>query len=282
MEKFLAGTNAPALDEDWALVLRGKFDKQVISAGTRGFLYGSSVNEGAPVSKYNLLYSELSNTSITHMGYSNLRNSRLINVKGTVYQATLPIEGCYLKNVEINASNGATLIFRNCTFENSSIVSGYWIQPLKIKFINCVIKNTDKPILRTASYSVGDIEFENCLIETGKSPAIFLYDLRAQATDNQPGTIRFNKCNLINSDGYFVGMDNRNPAAKNVKVITIEALGSVLTKDGKPMLNPECVVKTPAPAWKINISEARTLEMIHRGWDEATGKKIDELLKDLQ
>ena len=281
MRKFLQGVNAPALDEDWALVLRGKFEGRAINPGTRGFLYGSSVTRGTGGS-YNLFYSELNDTTITHMGGVNLLNSRLNNVKGTVYQSSLTIEGCYLKNVEINANNGATLTFKNCTFENSFINSGYWVGPLKIKFINCVVKNTEKPIIRTASYSVGDIEFENCLIETGKSPAVFLYDLRAQKTDSQPGTIRFKKCDLINSDGYFVGMGGRSPAAKNVKVITVEALGSVLTKDGKPMLNKECVVRTPSPVWKINVSEARTLEMIHRGWDEATGKKIDELLKDLQ
>ncbi|MBO5959828.1 MAG: hypothetical protein J6Q65_06870, partial [Lentisphaeria bacterium] len=282
MEKFLLGTEAPALDEDWALVLRGKFDGQAVNPGTRGFLYGSSLNKGAASSKYNLLYSELSNTTITHMGAANLKNSRLINVKGTVYQAELPIEDCYLKNVEINASNGASLVFKNCTLEDSNIISGYWIKPLKIKFINCVIKNKEKPLLRTASYSVGNIEFENCSIDTGSAPAVFLYDLREQATDKEPGTIRFNKCDVTNTTGYFVGMANGKPAAKNVKVITFDASGSVLTKDGQPMLNTECVVKTPSPAWKINVSEARTLEMIHRGWDEATGKKIDELLKGLK
>ncbi len=282
MEKFLLGTEAPALDEDWALVLRGKFNQQTVSSGTRGFLYGSSVNGGSANSRYNLLYSELSNTTITGMGNSTFLNSRLNNVKGTVYQATLPITGCYLRDAEINASNGATLVFKDCTLENSTVVSGYWIRPLKIKFVNCIIRNTEKPLIRMGAYSVGEIEFENCSIDTGTAPAVFLFDLRPQPSDKDPGIIRFRNCDLVNSAGYFVGMPDRDPAAKNVKKITVEALGSVLMKDGKPMLNAECVVKTPSPAWKIQTSEARTLELIPRGWNEATGKKIDELLKDLK
>lgn len=284
MKKFLLGTKGAALDEDWAIFMRGKFEKSALIGGPYGFVYGSSINEGQAGhgSRYNLLYCQLTNTNLTHMGNCNLLNSRLINGRGTVYMAKTIIEGCYFKDFTIHPLDGAEITLKDCTLENSSIESGYWVKPAKLKLINCVIKNTDKPAIRIATYTVGEVSFENCTIDTGSAPAVFFFDTRPRDTDNLPGTIRFRNCDLTNSNGFFVGMGDREPVEKNVKPITVEALGSVVTKDGKPMLNKECIFKKSAPAWKVKLSEARTLEMIHRGWDPATGKKIDALLKELK
>ena len=262
----LAGKSRP-LDSNWLLLARGNFSGGGIQARKTGALYGSDLSKMPNDSGFNLLMSRLRDTSLTWLARSNFVNCIIDNCKFSMFKATKKISGCKIKNTHFQLSQETHLILENCTLENVDMRHGWWITPCKVTLINCIVKNTDKPLINTPSYSTGVITLENCLIDTGSAPTFDMYDTRAQKTDDQPGSVIFKQCDIVNTAGCIV----KAPGAKNQKAIRFDILGTNF--NGTP-------VSEPSPKWTVNVSEARSTKEVKRGWDETIELKILDLIQE--
>ena len=260
--------NRKTLDGRWMLAASGDFaDKNVMSSGC-GVFVGAKLDKNSN-SNFNMLFSILSNSYVKWLANSNFLNSILENVNCTLYKSGKKIVGCKLVNVNFDLANGSELTLENCTLENVEIKHGYWVLPAKVTLINCEVKNTDKPLFQTPSYSVGEIKIENCLIDSGKAPAFFMYDLRAQKSDSEVGIVTVKNSDIVNESGFIIGLPkNRN---ENKKTIKFNILNTKFKGEA---------VATPQANWQVNVSDGETHGVTARGWNVDNAKLIEQLITD--
>lgn len=154
----------------------------------------------------------------------------------TIAGSTKKIYNMEFNNSKIFIQNHVKLEFYNCTFNNSSIIGGYWIKPDDIKFENCnVTADQEVPLVRIATYTVGNIEFKNTRFKMEKSSPVFFFDQREFGPNDQPGYIRFENCEIETGKGLVIDKTNE----PNEKPLRFELKSTIY--NGKIMDNPHAV-----------------------------------------
>ena len=113
------------------------------------------------------------------------------------------------------------------------------------------------------------IKIENCLIDSGKAPAFFMYDLRAQKSDSEVGIVTVKNSDIVNESGFIIGLPkNRN---ENKKTIKFNILNTKFKGEA---------VATPQANWQVNVSGGETHGVTARGWNVDNAKLIEQLITD--
>ena len=145
------------------------------------------------------------------------------------------ISDCRFDNCRVVAMNGGNLTMENCAINNLTLEPYYWDMPNRFLIRECTINNVNKPFIRTPIYSIADFTIEKCVFKTGESPVLDIYDLRAQATDDQSASVTFKACKMANTFGKVMNVsDTTLPGTKS---LAIRAEGNTLA-EGVTVIDP--------------------------------------------
>ncbi len=209
----------------WFITMKDFENAKSVSIGSNAMISGATLKDKT-LQTVSLAYSTVENCNFGHwISGSSFFKSKIKNITGNVtWDGTLTVTESELENSTISAMNGhkekGDIIIRNTHLKNVTFPVGYWISPRKMIFENCVIENTDKPVIRTPVYSVGEFSFINCRINTGTAPAIEIYDMRQK--HEQPGTIRFENCAIANQKGSIIGINAGISEGSRKKITVID------------------------------------------------------------
>ncbi len=215
----------PLKKPDWFIVMKDADRAKNISCGKTGLLVGMKFKD-MKVGQLNLLNGEVSDCELWLPG-SRFIKCKLEKIKGHT-DSTVDISECELKDFQSTIPRPEEVIIRDSTLEDVTYQYGYWMKPSKVTFINCKVKNKNKPLVYTPAYSIGEFKFINCTIDTGSSPVVEIYDLRKQETDKLPGEVVFRNCTVTsNADAVAI----KGKTSENEKCIVFKTEGSTFERN---------------------------------------------------
>ena len=169
-------------------------------------------------------------------------------------------EGCELNNIGHDSDvvfsgckfrNGSTTTFgegraqwKGCSFDGYRFQFGYWQKPAFFTFDGCDIKTPAKlPFLSLATYATGNMGFNKCKV-TGVGSLMHLGDVRAQGTDNLPGTLWMSNC-VYSAEAPFAvtTVPEREISRVSPKQLTLTEKGSKFAK-GKAFFDKKLTPKS--------------------------------------
>lgn len=206
--------------KDWYIVMTDAANAPSITCGQTGMLVGISL-KNIQTQRVNMLAGELIDSDMPFAGATFIK-SKLFAVRGHT-NGTVKIDGCEMKDITSGIFKDGDVRITDTTLTDVQYNFAYWTKPGKVTFVNCVIRNKDKPLVTSPAYSVGEFRFVNCDIDTGNAPALKIYDQRAQPTDKESGSVVFENCTITNTSGLVVehaNKDNKKPLVfKGIKCL---------------------------------------------------------------
>ncbi len=193
-----------------------------INIGANAMISGVTIRDKT-LQRLSLAYSTLENCTFGHwISGCSFYKSTLSNVTGNVTaNSTLTVTDCDMADCTISAQNGhkekGDIVIKNTHLKNVTFNTGYWISGRKMRFENCTFENTtQKPIIRSGVYSVGDYAFKNCKF-TLEGSLIEIYDMRKKHESD--GRITFENCTIDNPNGPVVKVAARVDEGSKKKII---------------------------------------------------------------
>ena len=254
---------AKTAPDNWFITMKDAEAAPKIICLDFGFLVGVSLKKMEKTT-INLYKSELSDSTGMLFTGTKVISSRLKDVDGLVSRGKFYINDSLYRNGKIQFHSGE-IVMENADLRNVTIFCGYWVPPVKITLKNCIVNNNSKPLLRTGVYSIGDIKFINCAIDTGTAPAIEVYDMRSLGIredgidhDRETGKIRFENCTFTNRVKHIISL----PKGKDIshKYIEIDDDGNHYKGD---------VLQRKPARWYLRESNgtgrSKRVRKLHRG-----------------
>ncbi len=233
----------------WFATMKDFENAKWIQLGANAMLSGVTVKD-REMGKVSLAYSTLENCRFGHhISDSSFFKSKLKNISGNVvWNGTLKVTESELAESTIAVSSGnaekGDVIIKDTNLKNVSFTIGWWTSPRKIIFENCTFENTDKPVIRTGVYSIGEFRFINCKINTGTAPAVEVYDMRQR--HEQDGTILFENCTITNAPKNVIGLKARTNEGSRKKIIVTDKNSKY---DGLQLISTEI------PWWEVRSNQ---------------------------
>lgn len=188
--------------DDWTIVMRN-WEASSVTCRSGGVLADADIKDQKFLT-INTLNCNLENVEV-NLGGSSFLRSKLKNVQGHS-NGDVKILNCEVENLSSNCLQAGLIEIRNSKLTDVQFSYAYWTKPGRFLLENCIVKNPDKPFLRTPAYSVDNFQFTRNLFEIGAAPVVDIYDLRPQDTDGLKGSISFQR-NLVKSASALIGYD---------------------------------------------------------------------------
>ncbi len=208
----------------WFITMKDAEKAPELGCGPNAMLTGAAVKDMKKSGTFNLLGGTLEGTRKTPLSGSKFIKSKLIDIEGFVNRGALAVSGSGLQNVKISLGGDGSIIIRDSKLQDVTIHIGYWTTPVKVILENCVIENTDKPLINTGVYSIGEFKFTDCEIDTGTAAPINIYDMRQNNNgsgkdyEKQPGTVSFENCTVSNRKKCIVSVPAKGESRKKITV----------------------------------------------------------------
>ncbi len=197
---------------------------EFLECGDNAVLSGVTVTD-KKTGTVSLLNSTLKGSQNMRLGGSKILRSELADFSGFVSgEGILSASGSKLRNGSVNIQNGSVVI-RDSSLKDVTFMIGYWIAPQSVILENCTIENTDKPLIRTGVYSIGEFRFVNCKINTGTAPVISVYDMRPNNNgkgkdyEAMSGTVSFENCTIENQKKSVITTERDSGSRKKIILI---------------------------------------------------------------
>ncbi len=241
----------------WFATMKDFESAKQVNLGANAMLSGVTL-KNKKLGMVSLAYSTLEDCDLGGgISGSSYYKSKVKNFKGMVsWNNTFTVTESELENGTVQIQHGnwekGSVVIKNTHLKNVIFSIGWWDSPKKLIFENCTFENTDKPVIRTAVYSIGEFQFINCKINTGTAPAVEIYDMRqnnnGKGKDYEPqtGTIHLENCTIANQQNSVIGLRARTSEGSQKKIVVIDKASQY----GELKL-----ISADIPWWEIRKSE---------------------------
>ncbi len=194
--------------DGWWMTVKDLDNAPSFSCGPGGAVLGKNITGTQLKSPIHLRDGKVSDSEVS-FGGCIFANCTLSNLTGPV-NGLMRLEDCTVKNLDSMVHGGGeTLLIKKSRLSNVTWKAGNGLKPVTMIFEDCVIDNKSEPLLAIAAGAIKELRFVNCEFE-GKAPVIKINDLRSSETDDEPGTVVFERCTVKKNSGYVVEFSGQN------------------------------------------------------------------------
>ncbi len=265
----------------WFITMKDAGNASLVSCGPWSKLTGANLKDIKVDGIVSLLACTLSREKRIPLGNATLFKSRLLKFTATVNKGILAVGETLLKDGEIgvgaDGDGNSAVVIRNSDLRNITFPMAFWALPVDIILENCTVKNDSEPLITAGVYSIGQIKFVNCEIDTGSAPVIKIFDMRqhrskrGQELDEKEGTIRFENCTILNKSKGIVSIETKKGSESG-------STKRIILTDKENQHQLESVLPKKPDHWEYRFTKAPDsgINMPPRGRADKNDKDLPE------